>query len=432
MTAQFMALVRKDLRLFFSDRRAVIMSVVAPIAIASFMGYLFGGSGVTETSRIPVLAADLDGSAISREVVASLAGEKALDVKPASVEQGRQSVRRGKATVAIVIPKGFGTEAGRAFFSSEKKPEIGLLFDPSHSAELSMVQGVLSGAVMQAVSKEMFQGPMGRQTIAEALPQIDSASDMTPDEKKTLRGMLENIDRWNAARDSRQQTDAQTPAQGLRIPFDVRNEAVTSSTHVPYNGYAHSFAGMAVQFILFVGIDVGLGLLVLRQQGVWKRLRAAPLSRGTLLGSRAVSAAVTSMLVLMAVFGFARVVFGVRVAGSMAGFLGVCAAFSLMTASFGLLIAALGKTPEATRGLATMATLMLVMLGGAWVPAFMFPRWLQTITMAIPTRWAVDGLDAATWRGLGFASEAGPIAALLGAALLCGALAVARFRWEEK
>jgi ABC-2 type transport system permease protein len=42
----------------------------------------------------------------------------------------------------------------------------------------------------------------------------------------------------------------------------------------------------------------------------------------------------------------------------------------------------------------------------------------------------MDGLDAVTWRGLGFSSVALPVALLLGCALLFGAVAVARFRWE--
>jgi len=181
-----------------------------------------------------------------------------------------------------------------------------------------------------------------------------------------------------------------------------------------------------------MGIDVGIGVLLQRQRGLWKRLRAAPISRGLLLGSRAISAAMISMLILLVVFGVARIVFGVRIEGSMAGFLGVCVAFSLMTAAFGLLVAALGKTPEATRGLSIFVTLILVMLGGAWVPAFIFPQWLQTVTMFVPTRWAMDGFDAMTWRGLGFSAAIGPIAALLGSTAVFGALAVSRFRWEAE
>jgi ABC-2 type transport system permease protein len=102
-----------------------------------------------------------------------------------------------------------------------------------------------------------------------------------------------------------------------------------------------------------------------------------------------------------------------------------------MTATFGLLIAALGRTPEAARGLAIFGTLILVMLGGAWVPSFVFPAWLQKATLLVPTRWAVDGLDAMTWRGLGFGAAVAPMAVLLGFAALFGLVAFWRFPFED-
>lgn len=214
------------------------------------------------------------------------------------------------------------------------------------------------------------------------------------------------------------------------MPFIQREVAVTSRDNIQYNGYAHAFAGMVVQFILFLGIDFGINLLQQRHRGFWKRFRAAPLSPAVLLGSRVVSAAIISFFVIVVNFLFARLIFGVRVEGSMAGFLGVSAAFALMTASFGLLVATLGKTPEATRGLAIFATLLAVMLGGAWIPMFLFPQWLQKVTLVMPTRWAVDGLEAMTWRGLGRSAALGPMAVLLAFALVFNLIAVTRFRWE--
>jgi ABC-2 type transport system permease protein len=73
-----------------------------------------------------------------------------------------------------------------------------------------------------------------------------------------------------------------------------------------------------------------------------------------------------------------------------------------------------------------------VMLGGAWVPSFIFPPWLQKITVYIPTRWAVDGLDGMVWRGLPFSDAVMPIVVLLGFAAAFGILAVTRFRWEAE
>jgi ABC-2 type transport system permease protein len=264
--------------------------------------------------------------------------------------------------------------------------------------------------------------------VDESLKRLEGDSSLPPAQKQALIGLLRSVRSWN---DQNPSDSGQNSTGGLTIPYEMHAEAITSGSGVRYNGYAHAFGGMGIQFILFVGIDIGIGVLLLRQRGLWKRYRAAPLSRATLLGSRATSAAITSMFVLMVLFAFARLVFGVRIEGSMAGFLCICAAFSLMTAAFGLLIAALGKTPEATRGLAIFVTLIMVMLGGAWVPAFIFPQWLQSATLLVPTRWAMDGLDAMTWRGLGFSAAIGPIAVLTFCALLFGVIAVARFRWEE-
>ena len=141
--------------------------------------------------------------------------------------------------------------------------------------------------------------------------------------------------------------------------------------------------------------------------------------------------AVLACVLMLAIFAAAIAIFGVRIRGSVAGFALITLTFAIMTAAFGLFIAAVGKTPEATRGLAIVLTLIMVMLGGAWVPSFIFPPWLQTASLVVPTRWAVDGFDAMTWRGLGFDAALAPSAVLLGFALLFALLALWRFRWDE-
>jgi ABC-2 type transport system permease protein len=223
-----------------------------------------------------------------------------------------------------------------------------------------------------------------------------------------------------------------TPARpALTIPYDVHEQAVTSGGDAPYNGYAHSFAGMGIQFLLFAAVNLGIEILLERQRGLWKRLRSAPVSRLTLLGGKTMSMTVVSIMTLLVSFGFAMTVFKVRIEGSVIGFLCVALACSFMAATFGLMIASLGRTPQAARGMSTFAVLLMVMLGGAWVPTFVFPAWLQRLTVIVPARWAVDGLDAMTWRGLGLSGAVLPTVALLGFAAVFGVIAVTRFRWEE-
>ena len=423
----FVALVRKDLQLFFSDRRAVILTFAVPIAIASFFGSIFrGGGDDAEAARIPVAVVDRDGSAISKGVVAALQGDRSLMTSTPGVEDARSAVQKGDVAVAVIIPPGFGDAAGRAFLTQGTKPEVELLFDPSRSAELAMMRGMLTGHVMEAVGREVFSGAQGRAIVDQTLAQLDTLG-MSPQSRDTLRMLLQSAQQLN------QQTSATGGGGGgITVPFSVKEDAVVAGgANAQYNGYAHAFAGMGIQFLLFAAIELGMGILLERELGIWKRFRSAPLSRFTLLAARGTSGTIITLMTLVVSFAFAMVVFGVRIHGSVLGFALIAVACSIMAATFGLLVAAVGNTAAATRRVATFAVLIMVMLGGAWVPSFIFPAWLQRITVVIPARWAVDGLDAMTWRGLGLDAAVIPTLVLLGFAVLFAGLTLARFRWEE-
>lgn len=373
------ALVRKDLVVYFSNKRALMITLAAPILIAGFFGALMGGPP-KKPSRVPVAMVDLDASPVSRSIVASMKADETFDLKELAEPEAVALVRQGKVRAAAVIPKGFGEAAPRALFApGARKPEVVVHYDPSQAIALQVVKGVLTEHVVKAASAAAMGGA----------------------------------------------------GAGFSMPFTTGSREVAGRTDAKYNGYAHSFAGMGVQFILFMGIEIGVGVLLMRRLGLWKRLRAAPVSRGLLLGSRIVSGTLIATILLAGIYAAAIAFFGVRIEGSVAGFALIAVAFAILTSTFGLLIAALGKTPEATRGLAVLATLLLVMLGGAWVPSFVFPEWLQTVTLFVPTRWAVDGLEAMTWRGQGFEAALAPVGAMLAFSAILAAVAIREFDWEE-
>ena len=425
------AMIRKDLLLFFSDRRSVIVSFVVPIAIASFFGAVFASGGQNrQPARIAIAIVDQDGSAISKAVLAGAGTDKNLNVATPTEEEARESVRKGKTAVAVIIPKGFGDASGQAFFGNGEKPVLTLLHDPSKTIELAMVRGVMTQHVMEAVSQEMFGGDQGKQVIDRTLPQIQASTSMSADRKRELVEMLGSVQKYYRDRPA-SGTEGTPERRGMTMPYTVNEEAMTAGSNIAYNGYAHSFAGMAIQFLLFAMANMGIDMLLERQRGLWARLRSAPVSKLTLLAGKALSGTIISLSVLLVSFAFAMIVFGVRIQGSAIGFLGISLACALMASTFGLLVAALGNSPATARGVTTLAVLMMVMLGGAWVPTFVFPAWLQQFTMIVPVRWAVDGLDAMTWRGIGFSGALVPMLVLVGFAAVFAAVAASRFRWEE-
>lgn len=428
----FIALVRKDLLQYLNNRRAVLMSLVAPIVIAAFFGSLFGGEN--KPRDIPVAVSDLDDSEVSRKVVAALAADPALSVQRLPEAEAADGVRTGTLRAAITLPAGFGPQAARAMLGTGSKPEIVLTVDPSQTMVLPLVRGLLAQHVIEPVSQAAFSADGS--TLRQVRADVQAASGIEADRRSELLTMFDSIARVQQRSASAPADAASGPAAGvggMSIPFTTRevDAAAAKSPGAGYNGYAHSFAGMGVQFILLLGVDIGIGLLMLRRMGLWQRLRAAPLSRAQLLGSRMASCALIAFFVFLAILAVAVAAFGVRVHGSLAGLVLIVAANALVTSSFGLMIAALGRTPETTRGLAILVTLLMVMLGGAWVPSFIFPPWLQAVSAWVPTHWAVDGLDAMTWRGLPFSAALLPSAVMVGFAVLFAALALWRFRWEE-
>lgn len=403
-----------------------------PIGVASFFAVIMRGSGDKAVSKIPVLIADGDHSAVSEKIVAGIKADVAFTVTEASAAEARAAVGKGSTSVALVIPQGFGQESAQALFSPmAPRPKLTFLYDPAKTSELQMAQGLLTQQVMQVVSQEAFQNPESSGIdSAVAMIKLDPSRD--PKEREALVGLLESVQRYGQSTKSGASASG---GMGFSNPCEMVKEAVVAKRKGLLGteesaGVTHVFVGMAVQGLLFFAVDFGITLVRDRRLGLWKRLRAAPLTRATLLASRLVSSALIGLFVLAAVFGFGAAVFGIRVQGSVVGFGLMGIASALMVSGFGMLIAALGRTEAQCRAASVPAVLAMSFLGGAWLPSFMMPGWVQGFAKTLPSRWAIDGFDAMTWRGLDLVDSLAPVGILLAFTLAFTTIAFARFRWD--
>jgi ABC-2 type transport system permease protein len=402
-----------------------------PILIAAFFGYVFGGTGNAETGKIPVIIVDEDQSAVSKGIADDLQKDSLVTVQLLDREQAEKQVKSGKTQVAAIIPKGFGDDSAKALFTAQNKPTVQMLIDPSQAMTSKVVEGLFVQYGMQEITKSAFSTQTGENLLADYVNKLE-ADVATHPEADDMKSMLQALQRLRHRLDAGGNSGSGTGLQrGLTMPYEVSTVRVTSGHDVTYNGYAHSFAGMTVQFLLLAGVDAGVVLLLLRERGIWQRLRSAPLSKTDFLVAKTIATMLIGMFQITMIYAAAIAIFGVRFSGSVAGFVVIAMVFCFMNATFGLMLASIGRSAPATRGIAVMVTLLMVMVGGAWVPSFVFPKWLQQASLAAPTRWAVDGFDAMTWRGLGFEAAVAPILVLAGTAALCLAIAIYRFKWDE-
>ena len=209
----FLALVRKDLYLHFSNRRAVLMSIIAPILIAAFFGSLFGSkSGGSKANPVPIAISDQDHSPLTAKISAALQADPSLAVQSLDADAALAQVKAGKLRAAIVLPAGFGEQAGRALFAGPegKRPEITLHYDPSQAMVLPMVRGLLAQHVMQLVSADTFSG-QGAPVMKDMRAQVADNTALPAEQRQELTAMFDSIARV-------QERSARAPQAGASFP----------------------------------------------------------------------------------------------------------------------------------------------------------------------------------------------------------------------
>jgi len=218
---------------------------------------------------------------------------------------------------------------------------------------------------------------------------------------------------------------------GAAMPFAVETSAAMSEHQRHFNAYTHSFCGMTLQYLLFWGMESGLLLLRERRRSLWLRLRAAPVPLGTMLCGKALATATIALLQVLTTFAFGFLVFGIRIDGSVLGFLVLALGAGALSAVTGLLVAAVGGTEARARSVCILVILSVSMLGGLWLPSFVLPGWARDLALCLPTTWAMRGLDAVTWQGQGLSSVIANVGVLAGFTGLFLAVAVAKFVTSE-
>ena len=378
-----LTLAAKDWRVFLADRRAAALCFAVPIVLASAFGVVFDRTAGTAggAPRLPLLVVVEGDGPFTRRCVDDLLAGSRVDAEVVSRADAEHRVADLQPGVAVVFPAEFERLADWTPGAAGDRPRVRVLHNPLSASESQWAEGVVSEAVMRRLAKEK----------------------LTP---------------WAG--------DA-----GLTLPFAVETAAVCGAAHDGFNSYTHSFSGMTLQYLLFWGMESGLLLLRERQRSLWPRLRAAPVPLWAVLLGKALATASVALLMVLATFGFGAAVFGVSVGGSWLGFALLAVGVSALSAATGLLVAAVGGTEARARSVSILVILGVSMLGGLWLPAFVLPGWARDAALALPTTWAMRGLDGVTWQGRGFVDALPSVSAVAGFTAVFLAVAVARLVSSE-
>jgi len=406
-----------DLLQILKDWKAALFLVIMPIGFTLMFGFIFS-SGSSENDgevdpRIPISFVDQDKDMLSIPLYDLLSMSDVIrpeyPIDGQTLEEIHTRLNDGDIAAVIVIPKGY-TNALR----NGENPQLDVSINTENGAG-STAQWSIQGAVSRLVS-----------AIESAKFSVDARKQFQPfnsqvEEDGYLESSLEKaIDSWR------------NPPISL-VESQTGQEASESEEDEVYseNSFAHSSVGMMVQFAIAGLIGASEIIVFERQSGSLKRLLTTSIKRTDILFGHFLAMFIMIFVQFVTLIIFGQLILNVPYFNSPIGTLLMALTTTFFTASLGLLIGTLAKTPEQTIIFSLIPMFILSGLGGAWMPLEFTSESFQRIAHFTPVAWAMDGFNNIIVRGQGLQSVLLPAVILIGFAVVLFGLSAWRFNCEE-
>ena len=404
-------LVVKDLKQFFSDRTAVILSFIVPAIMAVIFGVTFGGMAgeSVENKKLEFDYVDLDKSEISAKILDSLKADDTL--KPYEVDEKKAyaDVKGGKRAAGLIIPIGFGEKV-----KSGEKVDLKIIYDPSNYYESGMLQGLLQQAIFTAdiskyVMPNMVEKMMRKKGESEGAIAIA---------KLYINKYMVQPDEEKSESDGSKNSSLSSNELFKDYPINIKAEKIVGNDVGTTAAYVQSVISAMLIFLMF-SVTHGAGALIREQKrGTLKRLLLSPLSVGGILTGKLISIMITGIIEIYFMLIVGWIIFGLQIWDFPVQLFLMAFATAMMTSGLGVMLTGFAKTEEQVSMLATLVIITLNAIGGAMIPRFFMPDFMKNIGYVSPVSWAIDGFHNVFWRHTGFEGMIVEFVVLIGFALV--------------
>jgi ABC-2 type transport system permease protein len=379
----------KDLRQKLRDRSALLVSIVAPFALAALFASVLGG--LQQDFHAHWALVDLDGGEVAAGLVEGPlrsmqeAGVLTLERLP-TAEAARSAVVEGNVETAIVVPAGFSAAA-----LVGSSTDVELIVDPDASISGQVASSVLDGYAQQVSAVQL--------AVATSI----STSGGFPD-PETTAAMV-------------------TRARSTADPVTIVDLAAEDRRAPMSTYYA---AAMAIVFVFFSAQFGLVSLHAERRDGTLSRLLSAPLRWWSIVVGKTLVSLVMALISLSVIVLGTSILLGARWGDPLAVAALILAA-AVAATGIALLAVAFTRSEEQAGSAVAVVTMTLAILGGAFFPANQGPELMARLSLVTPHHWFLEGVNAAA-SDAGASSLAAPLSVLLAIGLVTGAFGLLRAR----
>jgi ABC-2 type transport system permease protein len=175
--------------------------------------------------------------------------------------------------------------------------------------------------------------------------------------------------------------------------------------------------------------SVGFSVVQARTRKLLKRLMGTPMRRSHYLASHMLSRLIFLTLEVIALLGFARLIFGIPIEGSLLTLAGFCLLGAITFSGLGLLVASRARTIEGVSGLMNLVMVPMWIFSGVFFASDNFPEVMQPFIALLPLTALNDALRGVMIDGAGISALLGPASVLTAWMVVCFGAALKVFRW---
>ena len=368
---------KKDLKLFFADKKGALLTFALPILLISLFAFAFGGVGGKSTAKpVQLLIVDNDLTKDSKEVLLNLQSLKGIRTTSEEKTTAIDLVKKGKYVAVLIVEKGFQDSVALG-----KTLPLELKYDAAREIEMGMLQSVLIQNLMSSVGKKMIKAKM-ETSFSANFPGM-------PENIKEKAMTLINSDQGGTNSMLGENT------MGLQMTSVIKEDTKKGNL-----GLIQAVAGTAIMMLLFSIAGIGGGLLDEKEAGTLKRLLYSPVKPTDVLFGKMLAALVISILQLTIMFVFSWLVFGLPIFKDITSLVLMIIATAFAVSSFGIFLVSIAKSRQQLQGYSTIIIMLMSAIGGSMIPLFVMPEIMQQIAVISVNYWGIQGFYDIFWRSL--------------------------------
>ncbi len=375
-----MASAHKEFLLLIRDIGGIAILFIMPLVLIVTITLIQDSTFKTVAdTKIPILVVNNDQGTVSETILEGLKDSNAFEVIMENTEEvAKNLVFKGAYQLAIVIPENL---------SSGLEQKVA-----------QNVDGIISKFGLEEETDSLTKIPVESKEVKlyfDPATQVSFKSSV----KNGIDKMVSKIETQSIYKAFQEQiTDDPTEVIFETENFITFKEILpkTDNKDIIPNSVQHNVPAWTLFAIFFIIVPLSINIVKEKSQGTFVRLRTNPVSYATVLGGKTLIYLTVCLIqfVLMLLVGlyvFPAIGLPTLDISGRLPLLFVVAIFAGLAAiGLGLLLGTIAKTQEQSAPFGATFVVILAALGGVWVPVFIMPKFMQTLSNISPMNWGLN------------------------------------------